>query len=251
MRRYRIPLGLLVALVSPALALSQPSQADYRTKAAADSMQSRTRTASSMTAARLVPTDELPPALREKVKKVLNQPSLVTHGPSEEFTASPKLYRWVLDHPDRAAAAWQRIGIPCQPIHDRGNGRFSWSDEQGSEVVWFPLADSAEARIWYAEGQVRPGALLPTIPVRAVVVLRYKYPNTDDLTKIQHEVDVFCYADSRAANLVYRLFGPSTDRMAQQAAEQLLLFFGTISQYVGEHPQAAAKLLAPPKAAKP
>src|SRR5262245_51892796 len=95
MGRYRDSLGLLFALVCPAIALSQPAQTDYRTKAAAESLQSRTRTASSMTAARLVPTDDLPPALREKVKKVLSQPSLVTHAPTEEFNTSPKLYRWL------------------------------------------------------------------------------------------------------------------------------------------------------------
>jgi hypothetical protein len=250
MGSYRNPLGLLFLLACPVSAFAQPAQADYRPRAAAESLQLRTKTASSMSAARLVPVDNLPPPLREKVKKVISQPSLVTHAPAEEFTAAPKLYRWLLDHPDRAAAAWQRVGIPCQPITDKGNGRFSWADEQGSEITWFPLADGAEARIWYAEGQVRPGALLPTIPVRAVVVLRHKFANTDELTKIQHEVDVFCYADSRAANLVYRLFGPSTDRMAQQAAEQLLMFFGTISQYVGEHPQQTPKLLAPAKPGK-
>jgi hypothetical protein len=247
----RNPLGLLVFLVCPAVAIAQPSQADYRAKAAAELPQFRTKTATSMSAARLVPVDSLPPALRDKVKKVLNQPSLVTHAPAEEISAVPKIYRWLLDHPDRAALAWQRVGIACQPIVDRGNGRFSWADEQGSEIVWFPLSDGPDARIWYAEGQVRPGALLPTIPVRAVVVLRHSFANTEEVTKIRHEVDVFCYADSRAANLAYRLFGPSTDRTAQQAAEQMLMFFGTISQYIGQHADQTQKLLAPAKPAKP
>ena len=240
-------LGLLAGLACPASGIAQPVQTESRQRSLAESPQFRTKTSTSMTAAQMVPVDSLQPALREKVKKVLSQPSLVTHGAAEEFSAIPKLYRWLLEHPDRAAMAWQRVGVPCQPINDRGNGRFSWSDEQGSEIVWFPIADSAAARIWYAEGRVRPGALLPTIPVQAVVVMRHTYNETETASKIRHEVDVFCHADSRAANMVYRLFGTATDRMAEQAAQQLLMFFGTISQYMAQHPEQTQKLLAPAK----
>jgi hypothetical protein len=249
--RYSLSgLGLLAGLVCPALAVAQPYQPEPRQRSFAESPQFRTKTATSIEASRLVPTDALPPALRDKVKKVLAQPSLVTHAPVEEFSAAPKLYRWLLDHPDRAALAWQRVGVPCQAISDRGRGQFSWADDKGSEIVWFPLADSASARIWFAEGRVRPGALLPTIPVQAVVVLRHSFRDTETPSKIRHEVDVFCLADSRAANLVYRLFGTATDRMAEQAAQQLLMFFGTISQYMSQHPDQTQKLLAPAKSAR-
>ncbi len=238
-------LGLLAGVICPIVANAQPYQPATRQRTSAESPQFRTKTSSSMAAAQLVPVDSLPPALTEKVRKLLTQPTLVTQAPAEEVTAVPKVYRWLMDHPDRAALAWRRLGIPCQPISDQGSGRFSWSDSQGSEIVWFPIADSPAARIWYAEGRVRPGALLPTIPVQAVVVLRHSYRESGTASKIRHEVDVFCHADSRAASLVYRLFGTATDRMAEQAAQQLLMFFGTISQYLAQHPEQMKQLLAP------
>jgi hypothetical protein len=238
-------LGLLVGLACPAFAIAQSYRPEPLQRTSAETPPFRTKTASSMAAARYVPVDSLPPALNDKVRKVLTQPTLVTHAPADEFTGVPKVYRWLMDHPDRAALAWRRLGIPCQPISDQGNGRFAWSDNQGSEIVWFPIADSSAARVWYAEGRVRPGALLPTIPVQAVVVLRHDYRETETASKIRHEVDVFCHADSRAASLVYRLFGSATDRMAEQAAQQLLMFFGTISQYLAHHPEQTKQLLSP------
>src|SRR5207244_5862118 len=115
-------------------------------------------------------------------------PTLVTHAPAEEFQASVAMYQWLMDHPDRAAAAWKRLGVDCSPITDRGQGRFGWTDGEGSEVIWWAIADTPQARVWYAEGHVKPGPLVPSVPVKAVVVMRHNLPPTAD-GKIRHEVD--------------------------------------------------------------
>src|SRR5262249_12507095 len=144
-------LGLVVGLVSAAPATAQSPPIDSRPRPAAEA-QFRTRTASSMSAAQLIPYDGLQPVLRERVRKVVGQPPLVTHAEAAEFKASPKTYEWLLDHPDRVAAAWERAGVECAPISDRGNGRFAYTDDEGSEVVWSTIANGPGARVWYAEG---------------------------------------------------------------------------------------------------
>ena len=85
------------------------------------------------------------------------------------------------------------------------------------------------------------------VPVRSVVVIRYELPNTPT-GKIKHEIDAFCWADSRIATMAYRVFGSTADRMAGEAAEQLLVFFSSISKHVAEHPDQTERLLAPPAA---
>src|SRR5262245_397721 len=52
-----------------------------------------------------VTLDALPTALRAKVTKIVQSPTLTTRAPAEEFPAS--LYEWLLDHPDRTALAWR------------------------------------------------------------------------------------------------------------------------------------------------
>src|SRR5262249_47596868 len=153
-------------------------------------------------------------------------------------------YTWLMDHPDRAALAWQRIGVPCQPISDRGQGRFSWSDSHGSEVIWSTIAETPQVRVWYAEGNIKAGRAAPNVPVQSVVVMRRHLPTQDD-GKIEHEIDIFCHADSRAATVAYRMFGSTADRMAEQAAEQLLMFFSSMSKYLADHPEQTERLLAP------
>jgi hypothetical protein len=239
-------LGLVASWLCADPAFAQPTaptESRPRTSAEAPF---RTRTASSMSAAQMIPLDSMPPALRDRIRKVVNQPTLVTHSEAAEFKGSPKMYEWLLDHPDRAVLAWQRVGVECAPIADRGNGRFAYTDEEGSEIVWHVVANGPAARIWYAEGQIRAGRLTPLIPVKAVVVLRHTYTEGGaDGPKIQHQVDVFAQADSRAANIVTHLFGATADRMAEHGAEQMLTFFSALSKYFANHPDRAEKMLAP------
>jgi hypothetical protein len=243
--RIRIlALGALAGLSCPSFAVAQYPQVEPQIHPAAEVPQLRSKTASSMAAARLVPLDSLNPQLRERVRKVLSQPTLVTRAPVDEFRASPKIYNWLMDHPDRTTLAWQRLGVACSPITDRGSGRFGWADKEGSEVIWSTIVQNSQVRVWYAEGHVKLGTLIPSIPIQFVVVVRHNLP-TAEIGNIQHQVDIFCHADSRAVNLVYRLVGPTADKMAEEAAEQMLMFFSGMAGYATQHSQQIDKLLAP------
>src|SRR5262245_61525058 len=89
----RIPLCCLVALACSTVTLAQGPRASTETPPF------RTKTSTSAAAARLVPLDALPLPLREKVKKTITTPTLVTHAPAEEFQASPAMYEWLMEHP--------------------------------------------------------------------------------------------------------------------------------------------------------
>src|SRR5579885_2682784 len=110
-----------------------------------------------------VPLDQIAPGPREKVRKVLEQPTLRAQGPPEHFTCQPATYRWLLDHPDKAAAMWRRLGARCLDIADRDGGRFGWSDSLGSDVWWDTVYQGPNMRVWLAEGHVKPGVLLPSV----------------------------------------------------------------------------------------
>lgn len=240
-------LGRLVVgacLFCPSTSFAEGRMGEARFRPPSEATPFRTRTATSTLAAQMVPVDALPPPLHEKVRRTLTQPTLVTRAAAQEFRAAPAMYEWLVEHPDRAAIAWRRLGVQCSPIQDRGQGRFGWRDDIGSDVQWWVIARSPQARVWYAEGHVKAGPLLPAVPVRSVVVLRHELPKTDEGV-IRHEIDIFCHADSRAAQLAYRLFGASADRLAEQAAEQMLTFFSALAQYCSEHPEEANRLLAP------
>jgi hypothetical protein len=190
-----------------------------------------------------VPLDEMPAPTRDALGRVMKDPTISAVCPAQEFVAHPDTYQWLLEHPDRTAAAWRKLGVDAVEIKTLKDGRLFWKDGP-SELVWQTVARGPQGRVWYAEGQVKPGLFLPTIPVKAVAVLSHvdTARSTGD-SVIRHQLEVFLHTDSRAAALVTRLFGDSAPRMAEQGSGQILMFFSGIAKYAHDKPEKAQALL--------
>lgn len=192
-----------------------------------------------------VSLDGVPRATRDAIEEVVKKPTISATAPLEEFTSTAAMYLWLLDHPNRVSLAWQRLNVGAIDITAMRDGRFAWKDELGSELVWSTVAKNGEGRIWFAEGKVKPAVLLPKVPVKAVAVLRHGIRKNDlGEPMIRHQVEVFLQTDSKAAALVTRMFGETAPKMAEQGAEQLLMFFSGIARYVDRNPTKAEVLLA-------
>jgi hypothetical protein len=190
-----------------------------------------------------VPLDELHPAVRDRVRKVLEHPTLSARGPAESFCCKPLLYFWLLEHPDQAVRLWRCVGAQCMDIHSEGGGRFRWHDPQMGEIHWETIFRGPQQRIWYAEGEVRPAPLLPAASVRAVVVLHYlEGVAGEGKPAVRHQMDLVVHTDSRALALAARLFGASVPRAAEQYIGQMEMFFGYLAWYLSENPARAKAL---------
>lgn len=232
MHLSRLLTGVWLAVLASSAAAEEPRAAVPRRTAAA------------------TPTllEVVAPAHREAVAEVIKSPTLSVKAADDEFTAHSRVYEWMLDHPDRVSQAWLRLKVQCVEIADLGDGRFRWSDENGSELIWRNVGRFPDGVVWYATGKVKPGALLPMVPVKAVAVLHY--PNTaanpkTGVATLAPTLNVYTHTDSKAASALLRMAGPAGPRMAQQGAEQLLLFFSGPARHLYKHPDQTETLLAP------
>ena len=192
-----------------------------------------------------VPLEQVPAAVREHMRQTLDRPTFTARGPEETFACCPAQYHWLLDHPDRAGLGWRRLGARCVEITDRGDGRFGWADTEGSDVSWTTVYRDARMRVWYAEGRVRAGAVLPLVSLRAVVVLHYsQHGDGPGRTVMQHQAELFLHTDSRTVALAARLVGASAPRLGQQYVAQLEMFYSALAWYVDQHPDSVETLLA-------
>jgi hypothetical protein len=187
-----------------------------------------------------IPLDEIPAALREKVRAVAEQPTLCTRGPTEAFACQPVVYHWLLDHPDKTVQLWHMLGAKCTDIDKQADSKFCYQDDKGSKVTWGTVLDNGKQRIWYAEGQVKPGMLLPVVQMQAVLVLSY----TEGIDgkghpAVQHHMDLLIKTDSQAIALATRLLGASGPRMAEQYVGQIEMFFAAMSWYLDRYPERA------------
>jgi hypothetical protein len=199
-------------------------------------------------AAANVPLPAIPDNFREGVRLTIEKTSLFTQGPVEAFACQPQVYYWLLEHPDRGVYAWRRLGAQCVMISDRGAGRFGWTDEHGSHLQWETVYNSSSCRIWYAEGKVRPALLMPLVPVKALVVLRFAEQDTPIVKggkMMHHQADMFLYTDSTGAAIATKLLGAAAPHMAEQCVTQMQMFFSGMAWYVFRYPERADNLLAP------
>jgi hypothetical protein len=186
------------------------------------------------------------PEFRDVVSRCMSKPTVSTRAMGEEVVCTVAVYEWLYEHPDRVALAWQRLKVPSIPIADMGNGKFGWTDELGSEIVWQTVGTFPEGRVWYAKGKVKAGLAAPAIPVQSVVVVRHrKRVEQDGVALYAPTVEAYMLSESKAANLVLRVLGPAVPDVAEQAASQMLDFFGGIAAYVQKRPDRADELLAP------
>jgi hypothetical protein len=207
--------------------------------------ESRRSAASTSFAPVKVPLEELPAEVRERVRSVVEHPTLSTQGPVEVFNCDPATYAWLVDHPDQGVRLWRTLGAKCADICDNGNGRFSYQDNLGSEVHWDTVLSGPRQRVWYAEGQVRPGMLLPTAHVKAVAVLDFVDGfDSKGRPAVKHQLHVLVHTDSHAVALAARILGSSAPHMAEQYVAQVEMFFGALAWYLDQHPEHAKTLIA-------
>jgi len=192
--------------------------------------------------------DVVRPEFRDAVLKVVRQPTIATKAVGDEVVCTVEVYEWLFDHPDRVALAWQRLKVPSITINDLGGGKFAWVDEHGSEIVWQTVGTFPDGRVWYATGKVKAGRASPSIPVQGVIVVSHpRKVEKDGVALFVPTAQAYMHSDSRAANLALRAIGPAAPKIAEDAAGQLLDFFGVIANYVQKNPKQADMLLAAPK----
>ena len=103
-------LGILAGLIA-----ADPARAQIRDRPnLADSTRGGTTSITRVSWNAPIAIDALPTEIRGKIAKVVQSPTMTAKGPAEEFPAN--FYEWLLDHPDRVALAWRRLGVPCVGI---------------------------------------------------------------------------------------------------------------------------------------
>jgi hypothetical protein len=196
---------------------------------------------SAVPAVRIDP-DDFPAEVQARVRAVAEHPTLASHGPMELFTCQPSMYHWLLDHPDQAVKLWRRLGAKCIEVQDLGGGRYGWKDGP-SDVRWDVILDGPHRRVWYAEGQVKPGLLIPPVPVKALVVLDYaEGKDASGKPAVRHQMHIVLHTDSRITALATRIMGDSAPKAAEKYIAQLQMFYAAMAWYLDQHPDRAEKM---------
>lgn len=192
-----------------------------------------------------LPLEQLPAPVQGKARTLLEHPTLRIQGPLEAFNCKPEQYFWLLDNPHLCVRLWKSLGAKVTDIQSLGEGRFAWSDNQGSLITWDTVLATADYRVWLAEGHVKPGMLLPTVHVRALLAVHHcEGSDNEGRPAIRHHVELVLQTDNAAVALAARLLGASAPHLAQQYISQIEMFYGAMAWYLNRYPRHATQMLA-------
>lgn len=191
-----------------------------------------------------IPYASMAPNHREKVKGVLEKPTVTAQGPAEAFLAPPEVYRWLLANPHEAFRLWKSLGARCVIPELDEQGRFHYDEPGKGQLVWEPVAKTKNAWVWFCEGKGKPTPLLPWIPFEAVVVVHFASgKDGDGNPAVRHQYRFYLKTDSKAMQFGAKLMGASAPKMADEYVGQLQYFFAAMSWWLDQHPEQAEKLL--------
>lgn len=193
----------------------------------------------------VLPVAQFHPLIRDKVKSVLEKPTLSARSVPETFNTDHAMYRYLLEHPDQGVKLWRQLGANVSDIDDKGSGTYRWHDGQGSEVSWSIVYRGQGIHAWYAEGKIKPSLLLAPQSFRAVAILQYTEGlDTTNVSAVRHQVYFHVRCESAAIAIAARIMGGSGPRLAEQYLGQLQTFYGSMGWYLFQDEQRARNLFA-------
>ena len=137
-------------------------------------------------------SDLLPADIRESMTKVVAQPTLTAHASGRRIPGGA--VRVVGRSPGSngggdLATAGRAVRRRSATSETAGT---TWSDGQGSDLTWQTVVHAGDSRVWFAEGQAKPGPMLPVMPIKAVAIaVHLPSSTTSGQTIVRHEVDLY------------------------------------------------------------
>jgi len=184
-----------------------------------------------------IPWDTIAPAHRERMRVVVEKPTLARAGITETFSCRPDLYAWLLDHPDKTSGMWRKLGARCVVIEEVRPDSFSWSDPDHGFVNYKLVHRSDGVRIWFAEGKVKAAALMPATGFQAVLMARYRTGRDGDGDPaVRHQYHLYLKTDGKAAALAAKFLGASAPKLMDQFVGQLQMFFQGLAWLAEDQP---------------
>jgi hypothetical protein len=227
-------IALLLALV-PAVAV-RANESNYGAS---------TSRAAREDALRSIPFSKISAEGQAKVKSVLANVSMFRRMPTQVTRCDPKLYLFMVDHPDVTVNLWQVLDVTTIQMQRTGPMAFRANDGQGTKGDVEFLYHSHDLHLVYATG-LYEGPLLPN-PVRGscLLLLKTAYSREPDgHDYVTSQLDVFFNLEHVGLDLLTRTFHPLMGKSADYNFIESATFLATLTRTGELKPAAMEKLAA-------
>jgi hypothetical protein len=198
-------------------------------------------------AVRRFPFSELAPTDRERVRPVLESPTLFRRLPKIRCEIDPRAYTFFTAHPDVAVSIWRAMGISEMQLYQTGPRDFETDLRDGTQGVITVLHSSSGRQVVLCDGQFKSPLLARPIQSTGLLALETEFTrDAAGRTFVTHTADVFVLFPSQTVEAVARLISPMSFKMADRNFEEVTLFLRLMDEAMCRQPgwmeQTAGKL---------
>jgi len=234
---YLLPLTICILSVAPATAQTDINELAERVgiRIAADGRSDKRLRKQSI---KQIPTRNMSASSRNRVTKVVDECAQYRRLPELHYVVEPKMYEYLVEHPDVAVSTWRAMEISTVQLWQTGPVEYEASAPDGSLGKATLLYRDRSQCLMLCDGTYSSPLLPKPITAAGLLWLRYDYrPDQDGQILVRQRLDVFVSFPSATARAMAVLASPITNMMLDRNAFEISLYARMMSQAADRDPE--------------
>jgi hypothetical protein len=182
-------------------------------------------------ALRAIPFAKITPESQAKVKSVLANISMYRRMPMQVTRCDPKLYLFMVNHPDVTVNLWQVLDVTTIQMQRTGPVTFRANDGQGTKGDVEFLYSSHDTHLVYATGMYEGPLLASPVRGSCLLLLKTAYSREPDgHDYVTSQLDVFFNLEHVGLDLLTRTVHPLMGKSADYNFIESATFLATLTR---------------------
>ncbi len=183
-----------------------------------------------------VPFDRLPPAQQDRLRDVMDGAAFRRSVQGLSFRSHESVFRYLVEHPDLAAAAARALGVAKYRIEGRPDGTYWGDDARGAKGIIEVVYADLHKRVLHAQGTYDT-KWLPTIRARIVLILEFEHRNgADGQSRVINDLTGYLRVDNAFLGTLARLVGPIVGDAVDRKVARTFGIAGKVSERAYDDP---------------
>jgi len=221
----------LVAILLLWLLAAGGAPAELAAKKRPDPRKATTSREARESAIRSIPFEKMDRQARAKIGSVLSNISVFRRMPTRVVDCDPKLYLFLLRHPDVVVNIWEVLKVSTLKLRQVEGEKFEITEKLGTAATVEFLYSSHDTHVIYAEGAYDGPLFTKPVKGRCLMVLKSGYiREPDGRFYITSRLDAFVRVEHGGAELLTKTFHPLVGKTADMNFIQTVAFLGSLSR---------------------
>lgn len=162
-----------------------------------------------------IPFENLTPEARQRINRVIKKPSMYRRMPMNVVSCEPKMYQFLVRHPEVIVNIWQLMGITKVSCKRMGPFTMDAADGVGTVTSVELVYGDKDTHIIFCEGHYNGPLFRRPLTGRCVLVLKSKYQQDQNAAwNVTNRLDVFLQVDHVGVDVFTRTLHPLLGKSA-------------------------------------